>query len=113
MAFNAAPSNFFGAGYSLAASEAKFTTADSGGTVLLSKLSDAKANATTGDARDICRALCYAMYEKLIALETSDRPVKMTIAKAVAAQADLTTLKETYTFEFYTADNPGNVVAEP
>lgn len=117
MAFNQAPSDFFGAGYSLAASEVKLTTATNGGTVLLSKLTDTQANATTGDARDVCRALCYAMYEKWLALSNSEKPVQMKIEKNIVAVTPTVdnpqVLQETYTLTFQVTSDPQAVIDEP
>lgn len=117
MPFNEAPSNFFGAGYSLVSSEVKLTTADNGGTVLLGKLTDAQANATTGDARDVSRAFCYALYEKYSALSSGNRPTKMRMNKDIVALAPTTddpqVLRETYTFSFDVLSDPQGVIDEP
>lgn len=117
MPFTEAPSSFFGAGYSLSASEVKLTTADNGGTVLLTKLTDAQANASSGDSRDVVRALCYAAYEKWLALSSGNRPAKMKLEKDIISLAPTTTnpqvLRETYTFTFDVESDPQGVIAEP
>lgn len=117
MAFNPAPGTFFGAGYSLAASEVKLTTADNGGTILLTKLTDAQANATTGDYRDVLRALCYAGYEKWLATASANRPVKMSFVKTITSLAPTTdnpqVLREQYVLSFDVESDPQAVISEP
>jgi hypothetical protein len=110
--FSATPSGFFGGGYSLTASEVKLTTATHADPKLLTKLSDADANATTGDWRDICRALCYMMFDKWEDVSSGNLPVKARFSKNTVAQGN-GTLQETYTFVYYTESDPQEVVPEP
>lgn len=117
MPFSEVPSTFFGAGYSLAGSAISLTTATSGGTVLLTKLTDTQANATTGDSRDICRALCYALYEKMLATSAGNRPVQMKFEKNVTVlpptAANPQALQEQYIFTFNVTSDPQGVINEP
>lgn len=110
--YNGAPSNWM-TGYSLASSQAKFNTNSAGSDQLLTKLTDAQANATTGDVRDIYRALCYMMYESWVDQSSANRPVKMRLTKTVIALPDNTTLRETYTLVFDVTSDPQAVVDEP
>lgn len=112
MAYSKTPSTFFGAGYSLSASEVKMTTATAGSNNLLTKLTDAEANATTGDWREICWSICYALYSKWAALSNSSKPTKAKFSKTIVANPDLTTQTETYIFVFTTTINPSDVAAE-
>lgn len=113
MAFNAAPSAWMGAGYTLDSNKAEFNTNSAGSNQLLTKLTDAQADPTTGDVRDVFRALCYMMYNSWSSIASANRPTKMRLVKSVIAQADNTTLQETYTMVFYTESDPQGVVAEP
>jgi hypothetical protein len=112
MAYNGAPSNWM-TGYSLASSQARFNTDSAGSDQLLTKLTDAQANATTGDVRDVFRSLCYMMSEAWTDQTSANRPVKMTIRKQVIALADNVTLRETYTMTFDVESDPQAVVPEP
>ena len=117
MAFNPAPSSFFGAGYTLSSNKVQLNTETAGSNQLLTKLTDAQANATTGDARDVCRALCYMMYEQWLELSAGNKPVQMTLQKTITARAPTTanpqTLQEQYTFTFNVESDPQAVIDEP
>jgi len=111
--FSKVPSTFFGPGYSLSGSKIQMTTATAGADVLLTKLTDAEANATTGDYREILWAVCSAFWTKWQATPVGNLPTKVKLLKTVVANPDLTTQTETYTFTFTTNTDPTNVTAEP
>lgn len=117
MAFNEAPSDFFGAGYALSSSEVRLNTNTNGGTKLLTKLTDTQANATTGDARDVSRALCYMLYEQWLALTNTEKPVQMKFEKNVTVLAPTAdnpqALQEQFTFTFNVTSDPQGVINEP
>lgn len=112
MAFNKSPSTWLGAGYGLAANKVTLTTATAGSNVLLTKLTDAEADPSSGDVRDVLWAICYAFYAKWDAVIPGNRPSKMKLVKTVQANADNVTQTETYTFVFTTTTDPSNVTAE-
>lgn len=117
MPFNDDPSDFFGAGYALTSSEVRLNTASNGGTVLLSKLTDAQANASSGDARDVARALCYMLYEKWLLLTNTEKPVQMKLEKNIIALTPTVdnpqALQEQYIFTFNVTSDPQAVIDEP
>lgn len=112
MAFNASPSTWLGAGYTVASNQARFNTASAASNVVLDKLTDAQADPTTGDIRDVFRALCYAMWESWDDQSQGNRPVKMKVDRSTVATNN-TVLQETYTLTFYTESDPQAVVDEP
>lgn len=95
MAYNAAPSGFFGAGYSLAANVAGFTTADGSG--CLAQLTDVEANATTGDWRKIVFAIMEQLNVNWQAMAVEDRPAKVNIYKSSILDANTGIVTNTYT----------------
>jgi len=112
MAFNPAPSSWLGAGYSLGTNQAKFKTATAGADIALPELTDAEANATTGDIRQVAYALAEALWQAWLAQEAADRPSKMGIAKnSVVNNAD-GTISHTYTLTFTNAITGQDVAAE-
>lgn len=100
MAFDPAPSTWLGAGYTLASHVAGFNTNDASSNKLLTQLTDAQANATTGDIRTVAMALSEALFQAWLAQSTPDRPAKMTLAKSTTGGSDGTSIY-TYTFRFY------------
>jgi hypothetical protein len=75
------PAEFFGAGYSLGSNKVSLETATSGGTPLLTQLTDTDANATTGKTQQVVLALVEACYAKLNAIASADRPTNLTITR--------------------------------
>lgn len=101
MAFDSTPSIWLGAGYTLAAHVVGFTTSDAGANEILSRLTDAQANATTGDIRQIFSAFCHAMqaaYDTIGAVP-ANLPTKMVLSAATSTGAD-GTIRKTFTFRF-------------
>jgi hypothetical protein len=83
------PGEFFGAGYSLGSNKVSLETATSGGTPVLTQLTDTDANATTGKTQQVVLALVESCYAKYNAIASADRPTNMTITRQSAVN-DLT-----------------------
>ncbi len=83
MAFDPAPSTWLGAGYTSDAGPGtiSFNTNDAAANKLLTQLTDALADPTTGDIRDVMMAVCEAFYIAASAIATPDQPVRMTIRR--------------------------------
>lgn len=113
MAFDPQPATWLGAGYTLSGNKVQMTTVTAGSNIVLDKLTDAQADPTTGDIRDVVRACCYAFYEAWAAQSPGNRPAKMRLVKSVESLPDLTTLRETYTMSFEVESDPQGVVDEP
>jgi hypothetical protein len=75
------PGEFFGAGYSLGSNKVSLETATSGGTPVLTQLTDTDANATTGKTQQVVTALVEACYAKYIAIPAADRPTNLRITR--------------------------------
>lgn len=117
MAFDKKPSTWLGAGYTVASNKAQFNTASAGSNVVLEKVTDAEADPTTGDIRDVARALCYALFEAWSDQSPSNRPSKMTITKNVTVVAPTAAnpqvLRESYSLVFDVTSDPQSVIDEP
>jgi hypothetical protein len=85
MAADLTPTTWFGAGYTLSSHVAGFNTNDASSNKLLTKLTDALANASTGDVRYIIAAMLEmfnaANAAQILAANGSDR---ITISKTVS-----------------------------
>lgn len=79
------PVSLFGSGYSYGTNQIIFNTADHG-TPLLAELSEAEADATTGDYREIIRAILHKTEALYAALTT--KPNKFTIRKSKTLNSD-------------------------
>jgi hypothetical protein len=99
MAFDAKPSTWLGSGYSVASNAAVFNTS-SHGTPCLTQLTDAQANATTGDIRIVARALLFKLAAAWDATAVANRPGKMRIRKTSGLNSVTGTVTETYNIEF-------------
>jgi hypothetical protein len=75
------PGEFFGAGYTLGSSIVGLTTATEGSNVVLAQLSDTDAHPTTGQTQQVCLAIAEAIYQKLLAIATADKPTNMTCVR--------------------------------
>lgn len=80
MAFDDAPSDFFGGGYSYASNAITLTTS-AGSPALLTQLTNAEADATTGDWREVVFAIMEALVTKWEATADADRPTRVNISK--------------------------------
>lgn len=112
MAFTKSPQTWLGAGYTVSSSKVQMNTASAGSNVVLTKLTDAQADPSTGDIRDVARAFCFALQEAWDDQTAGNRPTKMKLEKSTVAQGN-TVLQETYQFTFYTTSDPQEVVDEP
>jgi hypothetical protein len=110
MAFDAKPSTWFGAGYAYASDAISFGTSTNANPTL-TQLTNAEANATTGDVREVMRALCYKFSAVWDATAAADRPGQMTISKQISYDSD-GTANENYVFTFNVGVTYGNVSTE-
>lgn len=112
MAFTAVPSAWLGAGYTVSTGShtISLTTNTAGSNKILTELTDAEADPTTGDIREIARALAKALYDAYVA-QTTNVPNRMQIFKQSGATAAGHVL-ETYTFTFEVTPTAVNVSTE-
>ena len=113
MAFDAKPSTWLGAGYSLAANAITMNTATAGSDVTLPELTDAEANATTGDVRDVFFALAEAMYQAYNDTASADRPTKMRLYRSNTTNETTGIVTRSYTLQFDLAIGAIDVDDEP
>tara|TARA_Y100000114_G_C11714432_1_gene305204 strand:+ start:577 stop:951 length:375 start_codon:yes stop_codon:yes gene_type:complete len=123
MAFDINPDDFFGS--------AEYTNIDNGATVsvdgpaivfkssgatagsnLLSSLTDADADETTGDVREVVFALCEAVFSKMDALATADKSNKLTVTRNTFEDTVNDEFVRTYTFQLRLAPPSFSVKAE-
>lgn len=112
MAYDAKPSTHFGAGYAVASNSIRFNTNDAAANKTLVTLTDAEADPTTGDFREVIRALLYKFATDWEATASADRPAKMTLAKSLGLNSTNQTVVETYVISFEIGTTLGNVAAE-
>lgn len=112
MAYDAKPSTHFGAGYSVASNSIRFNTNDAAANKTLTTLTDAEADPTTGDYREVIRALLYKFSTDWDATASEDRPTKMSISKSLGINATNQTIVESYVLSFEIGTTLGNVAAE-
>ncbi len=110
MAFDPAPSTWLGSGYTLSSHVAGFNTNDAVSNKLLVQLTDAKANATTGDIRTVMMGVSEAFYQAWSAILVANRPTKMTVSRSASSTS--TSTKFTYTFGFTVDTNTFGVSSE-
>lgn len=87
MAFDPKPSTWLGAGYSLGTHTIILQTADASTNKTLPQLTDAQANATTGNIRNVAFALLEALYQAWVA-QAGSQPTKMTVSRNSITQSD-------------------------
>jgi len=112
MAFDPKPSTHFGAGYTVSSNQVHLNTASAGSNVVLSTLTDAEADPTTGDVREVSRALVYKLAALWDAMAVADRPLKMTVSKSLGINNSTSNVTESYVFSFEVGTTLGNVAAE-
>lgn len=112
MAYDPKPSTHFGPGYAASGNQIHFNTNDAASNKTLTTLTDAEAHATTGDFRDVIRALCYKFAADWDATATGDRPAKMTISKSLGIDSSAGTIVENYVFSFKVETTLGDVASE-
>lgn len=66
----------------------------------LPALNEAEANATTGDGRELIRAIVVQAHAAITAMSAENKPSKMTVALGNAVGLSPTTIRRTYTFTF-------------
>jgi hypothetical protein len=93
MAFNPAPSNWI-PGYTVSSGNIVIPIAS------LPALTTAKANATTGDIRDVVYAMNDQIFLKFRDTVVADRPTKMLIRQSSFASSEADQVTRTYSSEF-------------
>lgn len=112
MAYDPSPATHFGAGYSASGNAIHFNTNDAETNKTLVTLTDAEAHATTGDFREVIRALLYKFAMDWEATAVSDRPEKMTLSKSLGFNSTNETVVESYVLSFEIGTTLGNVDTE-
>jgi predicted 3-demethylubiquinone-9 3-methyltransferase (glyoxalase superfamily) len=112
MAFDAKPSTWLGAGYSVASNAITMNTNDAAENKTLTELTDAEAHATTGDIRKVIFALQEKLFAAYNATATADRPTKMTIQKSTSVNTATGVVTNVYTTVIYTGVLTQEVAAE-
>lgn len=110
MAFSAVPSTWLGAGYAYSTNQITLNTA-AHASALLTELTAADADATTGDIREIFYALCDMMYTKWEAQPDADQPTQVTVSRNQNLLAD-GTLRRQFSFSFDLDVTVGDVASE-
>ncbi len=110
MAGDLKPSTWLGAGYSAGTSYIQLNTNDAGANKLLKQLTDAKANATSGDIRSVALGLVEALYQAFQAQSNaSNRTNQMTISRNLSG-----TNQETFSYTCsFTVTQPDGVLLFP
>lgn len=111
MPFNPIPSNWLGAGYTLTTNVAGFNTNDATSNKLLTKLTTAEANASSGDIREIIFSMIESFYQAWISKAEADRPTKLNITRNGNALPN-GNINYTYTFQLEVATTSLNVASE-
>jgi hypothetical protein len=114
MAFDKTPSVWLGAGYSHASHAISLNTADASSDQLLTILTDADADETTGDIRQIIRSVLYMLDVKWAVQDAGDDlPAKMRFRKSLGLNSSAGEVTETYVIEFdVTIASLGGVATE-
>lgn len=86
--FDQSPSQWLGAGYSVASNEVRLKTSSALTDVTLPEVTDAQADPTTGDVRFVVFALVDAIANTYVSKPQAERPVNMQINKSVRALSD-------------------------
>jgi hypothetical protein len=104
MAISVVPSTWLGAGYSAdsAGHTVAFHTNDAASDKTLVQLTDAKANAATGDVRNVFFALCYCFYHAWVTqLAANNRPLNINFSRSVSVGGGINDdITFGYTFRF-------------
>ena len=103
---NDTPSEVLGTGYTAGTGTIEFTTGSSG---LLTDLTVAETNATSGDFRKLMYGLIEGLYTKYNAIPTADKPTKLVINRGTSEASD-GTFSRSYSIQF-TLDATGFEVA--
>lgn len=106
MAFTKTPSVIFGENYAFSTPLISISNADN------TSVTDAEANATTGDSRKILYGLLQDIYSRYMAIAASDKPTKMTMARTTNVNDAAQSATVTFTIRFTTDDVTTEVAAE-
>jgi len=98
MAFTDTPSVLFGDNYAFSAPSITISNVDN------PSVTDAEANATTGDFRRILFGLLQDMYARFNAIDAADRPTKMTFLRSTSVNDVTQQGTVTFTIRFTTGD---------
>lgn len=113
MAFDQKPSTWLGAGYSLTANEIKLRTATAGSNVAIPEVTDAEANATTGDIRKVSFGLVEMLYQAWLTQAQADRPQRMNIVRNTFTDPATNLTTQVYQLTFVNQVTAQDVAAEP
>ena len=100
MSFNPAPSAWLGAGYAPTGNTIVLNTNDAVSNKTLAQLTNAEANATTGDVRKLFFALLEMIYQANLAVATADRPAKMRIYRSSSVDETTGVITRSYQVQF-------------
>ncbi len=98
MAFTATPSVLFGDNYAFSAPDITISNVDN------PNVTDAEADATTGDYRRILFGLLQDMYARFNAIGAADRPTKMQFLRSTSVNDVTQQSSVTFTIRFITGD---------
>jgi hypothetical protein len=104
MAYNKAPSGWLGAGYTLASNKVQFNTSSAASNPLVLELTDAQANATTGDVAQVFYGLCGMMNKAWAAKATADRPSNMVVSKSTQSVSE-TQIQHNFSLSFIVSND--------
>lgn len=82
------------------------------GTGLLAEVTDAEANASSGDWRKVCFGLVEMIYKKWTLTAIADRPTKMAVSRSSSVDEATGQITKYYTFSFVTEAGSIEVVGE-
>ena len=113
MAFDPAPSTWLGAGYDgdAGAHTIILNTNDAASDKLLAQLTDALADPTTGDIREVILAVVEAFFQAWGNVAEADRPDRMLISR-LTTSGPSKTIRFSYTFSFQVDPSEFTVTAE-
>jgi hypothetical protein len=104
MPYSKVPSAWLGAGYTLSSNKVQFNTSTAGSNPLVLELTDAQANATTGDIAQIFYGLSSMMHKAYAAKADADRPANMTLNKSTQSVSE-TQILHSFTLSFTVSSN--------
>ncbi len=112
MAFDKKPSTWLGAGYAVTSHVAGFNTNDASSNKLLTQITDANADPTTGDIRILTMAWLEMLYAKWL-LQAGSQPTKMTITRSQGNNRSLDgSVQYTYTIKIQVLPSAVSVPSE-
>ena len=114
MAFVATPSSWLGDGYSANDSTHTITLPIAGhANQVFTDISDAEANASSGDIRKIMYGLMEGIYTKWNAANSTDRPTNWTMYKTSSVNTTTGIVSHTYQVQFNNTVSAQEVANEP